>query len=215
MMVKYLDKIIRIIKKLGFNKWVYGETISISYRDHSIGSLMPLGVLFNGQLLYARIYRGSSMYTSIMGLNYSNISINICNDPVLFYHAIFNKDVLLGKVVYSNGVPNIKSCDAYIAAKVSRIDKYRDYIIVYMDPIKAVIKHKQPKVYNRAAFAIIEALVYYTKLQYVGKDLASKYIEMIRFFTNIVHRSSSRRIHRKIIMDILDRSMEKYKEIYG
>ena len=75
MMVKYLDKIIKIIKKLGFNKWVYGETISISYRDHSIGSLMPLGVLFNDQLLYARIYRGSSMYTSIMDLNYSNISL--------------------------------------------------------------------------------------------------------------------------------------------
>jgi len=155
------------------------------------------------------------MYTSIMDLNYSNISINICNDPILFYHAIFNKDVLLDKVIYSNGVPNIKTCDAYIAAKVSRIDKYRDYIMVYMDPIKAVVKHKQPKVYNRATFAIIEALVYYTKLQYVGKDLASKYIEMIRFFTNIVYRSSSRRIHREIIMDILDRSMEKYKEIYG
>ncbi len=215
MMVKYLDTIVKVIKKLGFNKWVYGETIAISYKDYSIGSIMPLGVLFNGQLLYARIYKGSSMYTSVMDLGYSNISINICNDPILFYYAIFNKDVLMDKVVYSNGFPHIRTCDAYIATKVSRIDRYRDYIMVYMVPVNAVIKRKQPRVYNRAAFAIIEALVYYTKLQYVSKDLASKYIEMIKFFTNIVYRSSSRRIHRKIIKDVLDRSIEKYKQNYG
>lgn len=214
-MVSCLDDILRVIKKLGFSKNVYGETISLSFKGSNIGSIMPLGILFDNKLFYARIYKDTSMYVSIVDLNYNSISINVCSDPILFYYAIFDKRVLLDNIVFSNGDPYIKQCNAYIIARVVEIQNYRDYIMVYMDPMNLVIIDNYPKVYNRASFAIIEALIYYTKLGYVDKDLADKYIEMIRFFVNIVYHSSSICIYRKIIKDILDRSIEKYKRIYS
>ena len=154
------------------------------------------------------------MYKAIFDQGFHEITINICSDPILFYYAIFDKEKIMNRISYFNNFPCIRGCDAFIRARIIKKEPFNDYSIIYMEPVKVIVKHRYSRVYNRASFAIIEALVYYSKLPYVGKDLANRYLDTIRSLIDTVYRSSRKPVHRKIIMDIFYRSMKRYRELY-
>ncbi len=210
-----LDHLHRLIRKLGFNEYVFGETISITYCGESIGSIVPLGILYRNGLFHARVYRGSSMYNVVVNKGYRLVSINICSDPVLYYHAVFNKEYLMKRIRYHGETPYIMGCRAFIESVVHDLIDHGDYMELSMEPRKVIVRHRYPNVYNRVSYAIIEALIYYTKIPYVNPRKAREYIDRIKWLAWVTRRSSHRPLHRRIIDDILNRSMELYRRIYG
>uniref|UniRef100_A0A7J3QER4 DUF447 family protein n=1 Tax=Ignisphaera aggregans TaxID=334771 RepID=A0A7J3QER4_9CREN len=65
------------------------------------------------------------------------------------------------------------------------------------------ILKRYPKGFNRASAAIIEALIYYTKMPFVNEDEKKRALLKIEMCRETVYRSSENPMYRKIIDEII------------
>ncbi|ADI32460.1 DUF447 domain-containing protein [Staphylothermus hellenicus] len=199
------NRLQRVLHRLGFNSTTYAETIlTISLNNEK--NAAPVGFkLFRG-LLKARIYANTKTY-NMVNAGAKEFVVNITRDPRLFFYAIFNKEAI--RYVHSKTVsaPRIMGCNAYIEGDLDHIIRRKGYIMIYIRPRLIDYKKLMPTTYNRAGPAIIEAIVYYTKIRYymnIGElNRALDMYNRVKYCRDTVYHSTTKRSLRELIDKIV------------
>lgn len=181
------------LKKLGFEANRIIETILLIKAREKIKN-SPIGVkLDKNQLLTATIYKTNQIYKNIK--KHSVASLNITNKAKLFYDSVFNKKLK------TNGL-RLEKSHYTIKGEIIELKKQKNYLIVKISPNEIEKNNEMVKGYCRANSAIIEALIYYTKLGYKDK----KYIlNKIKEAKKIVQKTGSeeeKKLMKKIVKNI-------------
>ncbi|HIE14216.1 TPA: DUF447 family protein [Candidatus Bathyarchaeota archaeon] len=205
--LKLQDNVIDEVKKLGFAKHTFSEVIlTIKYED--IVNLAPIGVLLLGSNLYCKIYSNSKIYR-FFKKGIRDCVLNITDDPIMFYNAIFEKRKVALAPSSLVTSPRVKECVAYVECRVDYTEDRRECMDVFMNPIFAESIKSYPGTYKRAGPAIIEALIIYTKIEHfktVDRVKAEHFFEKIKTFREIVYHSSTKKEYRQTIDEILKMS---------
>jgi len=190
---------------MGFSEKTYSEVIVTLLLDNFVNSA-PIGVLLLDDMLFSRVFKGSRTY-ELLRKGAKEGTICVTHDPRLFYYSIIRKEKL--KYIFIKGIntPCLSGCNGYVYFKVVKYNDLGDYLAVYMKPLSVYLRKSIPKTYNRASYAIIEALVYYSKIPYTTPKKICKYVEAIKHCVDIVYHSSRSRTYRAIARDILKRAL--------
>lgn len=199
------------LKKLGFNSQTYSEVI-VTVKHGGLVNSSPIGVLARRGTLYFKLYEGSRTYL-IFSERPRDCVLNITSNPKLFYYAIFAKE----KLKYTPGSrtlsPRIVGCEGYVECEVGNLDFRTDYLRVEVKPILLDFKTIHPKTFNRAEPALIEALVWLTKLRGVSDNLDYyKVLERIKYNVETIYKSSRRRDLRRLARSVLREAERIYEQ---
>jgi len=203
------------LKDLGFSSDTYGETIIVFLGGEdgdSIMSLMPMGFKLNDNCeLVGRIFKGSFIYNVILEKKISKIPCIVCitRSPQTFYSAIFNKKILIRR--FKGGRCPRSYCDACVDGELTMEGMGDDIINVSIRPLLIKINRRVPLVFDRASAAIIEALVWYTKIPYVPCNEVYEILSRLRFYRETVSRASKRGVFLKMINRIFREGVKNAK----
>jgi len=199
-------EVYRLLLSMGFSEDTFIETVVLVRKDNDIINVLPLGLRYDRQgFLLAKIYRGSRTYDLLSKGLANKFTICLTQKPETFFYAIFRKDIII-KTFNEVKCPR-KLCDACIDTEIKSIEQGEDHLKVDLKPIDTTISQGYPKGFTRASAAIIEALIYYTKLPFVSEEEKRKYVERIKIMREIVYRSSKKSMYREMIDDIVDRAL--------
>ncbi len=165
------------LEELGFTDKGYNETIIVAETINGYHA-MPLGVILKDNELWCKIYKTSRLYKYIINNEVRKLSLCITTDPILFYKAIFHKEVEYTNI--GKGWPCIKNCTACILVRLEETMDEKEYLEAILKPLKTIITAGYPRVYHRGEAALIEILVHYTKLPYLPENERKKLLEYIK-----------------------------------
>jgi len=194
------------LENLGFSKTRVSEVLLTLNLGGEVNAA-PMGVrLSKHGLPIIRVYAGSRTYIMIKS-GAKDYVLNVTSDPEVFYWAVLKKEYLRFKSSRRVTAPRIAGCQAYVECVLESIKFGRNYLRAELRPVYIEYVKVKPKAYCRAQPAIIEALVYFTKLKYllsVG-DLskAKALLENIKHCENVVRHCTTQRKLRKIAKEIL------------
>ncbi|MDK6029204.1 DUF447 family protein [Ignisphaera sp. 4213-co] len=189
--------------ELGFSENTYAETVAL-FLWNSNKHVMALGLRFRNGFLYSRVFKGSKMYEVLRSSEKAeNIQCIVCisSNPVLFYNAVLNKSEVLK--CFENLECFKSFCDASIETVVANSIVSDEFVEVFLKPIKIGIYRRIPRVFTRASAAIIEALVWYTKMVFADESRRREYLNRILMLRDVVYRSSLNKVYREIIDDVV------------
>jgi len=196
------------LESLGFSKLTYSEVI-FTVRLKETVNVAPIGVLLNDEEeLSLRVYKGQRTYEMIVN-GAEDCVLNVTDDPILFYNAIFEKEKISYHPAERVSSPRISSCDAYVECSITEVTKCEEYIKVSLKPLFINVTRRTAKTYNRAGPAIIEALICYTKLLYfkdTDREKAESLKKRIGIFRGIVYHSTEDDRLRRTATKILESS---------
>jgi hypothetical protein len=199
-----------VLRELGFTHDTWGETITAFYNaNNELVTVMPLGLKLsspNECRLLGRVFQGSKLYDYILRHGVTKLRCIVCVtlDPQVFYKAVLMKDEVVKLFATLSQCPTI--CDACITG-LGMFSVKEEAIEVSIDVLGTTIKGL-PKVFTRAGAAIIEALVWLTKLSYVECDKLDEVMSWLNFLKIVVYRSSQNETYRKLINLIYAKSVE-------
>jgi len=197
------------LEELGFSKLTYSEVILTIKHKEKINSA-PMGIILNNEGLRLKVYKGQRTYGMIIN-GAKDCVLNITDDPVVFYNAIFEKDKILycpSKCVSS---PRICDCNAYVECSITQVTKHEGYIEVLLNPLIINATRRMIITFNRAVPAIIEALICYSKIPHfknIDMKRAESLMKRIAIFRDIVYHSTKNKTLREIVTKILQKSKE-------
>jgi len=198
------------LENLGFSRSTYSEVILTVKLGETVNSA-PMGVLLNDKgEICLRVYRNQKTYRMIID-GAEDCVLNITDDPILFYNAIFEKERISYAPAKRVSSPRILDCKAYVECLISNVEIHEDFVKAFLKPLFIDATVKDIKTYNRAGPAIIEALVCYSKLLYfkdADRERAGILRKRIEIFRDVVYHSTTDSTLRKIMSKILARSEE-------
>jgi len=203
------------LKRLGFSKGTTSEVL-LSLSLGSEVNVAPMGVkLGENAELIIKVFAGCRTY-DLIRRGARDYVVNITSNPLLFYYAIFGKDSLKLRPSRCVSAPRVAGCEAYVEAERKGVDYGRDYLILHLRPIHIEYRRVLPKAFCRAAPAVIEALVYYTKIPYLKKSGKSREAEgmlkrILACAEVVGHCTRSRRL-RSILRNVIERAEGILKE---
>ncbi len=196
---------------LGFSVETYGETVIAFYNDNYVViNIMPMGFKLDSKTctLNGRIFNGSILYKLITEKNLTSIKCSICvtKNPQLFYLSIFDKRKILRR--FDKGRCPRSYCDVCIHGMMHVDEVTSDYIKVFFRPLSIKYNSKSPKVFDRASAAVIEALVWYTKMPYVSCGELDNILIRLRMCLDTVLRASTNEKIKNIINDVYSKAVQ-------
>jgi len=198
------------LERLGFSKSTYSEVI-FTVRLKETVNAAPMGLLLSDEkTLCLQVYKGQRTYEMILN-GAEDCVLNITDDPMLFYNAVFEKDKIPYHPAERVSSPRIRDCNAYVECSITETKTHEEYIKVFLKPLLIDTNERAVKTYNRAGPAIIEALICYTKILYlkdVDREKAENLKKRINIFRDIVYHSTKDNTLREIATKILERSEE-------
>ncbi len=203
-----LLNIYKTLYRLGFRTNTYNETIlTLSSRDKVLNSL-PVGIIYTKKKFKIKIYSGTQTYLLLK--KYGEISPCICvsNNPVIYYYSVFEKNKLEYCII--DDYYCISGCEAYVLSSLERVIDMNQYLYIYLEPRKIIVRDKYPKTIHRSRYAVIEALIYYTKTPFIEHRELDKIYQYMEHCRYIVNRSSQNSIYNKLFEKIYDSFIEKY-----
>ena len=199
------------LRRLGFSSTGYSEVI-LSIRLGGKTNAAPMGVTLRGNSLLLKVYRGSTTYKMLTG-GARDCVLNITCDPKFFYYALLEKDNLRYSASKAVMSPRIIGCDGYVECVIGEILQRKGWIQVYLDPVLATARKKIARVYSRAGPALIEAMVYMTKLDAEGlerKDAEEAFLR-VRLSVETVYRTTRNRRYREMADRVLEEAEKKLR----
>jgi len=129
-------------------------------------------------------------------------------NPILFYKTVLYRDDLEYKVLEAEQRKFlcIEKCDAYVLSIIAERQVRQQFLYIAFEPIRLLYVRRKPRAANRAFFAILESLVYLTKMPYVDDSTKQCYLAMIQMFAETVKRCSKNKALRKAILDVVERA---------
>jgi len=195
---------------IGMEKGLLYETIITTKNGAEIPNAAPIGVTCKNEteiVLY--IFEDTRTLKNIK--SDGRFAVNLLKDPLAFalstvgelspdYFKRFNNDFY------------IKKTDAFFTAVVTKIREVQknDNIgksklnIITADVEKIIIKNKNVEPLNRAIYAVIESLIYLSRIEMVDDKTAANYLERINEMSRVVSRVGGLE-HKKAMAQILKR----------
>jgi hypothetical protein len=198
------------IKSLGFSSLTYSEVLLTLKLEETINSA-PMGILLDSSgEPHLRVYKGQKTCDLLIS-GARDCVLNITDDPVLFYNAIFKKDEIPYLPAKRVSSPRIRGCHAYVECSIKKVSAHSEYVEVFLKPLLIEVSDRTVRTYNRAGPAIIEALVCYTRLLHfkdIDREEAQILKGRIEMFRDIVYHSTRDQVLRRMATDILERAEE-------
>lgn len=204
---------------LGFSKGIIVETIVTTYNMNGQPNAAPMGAtMTNPQRITLRIYTSSLTYKNLQSKRCA--VINVTTDPEIFYRTAFKEASVEGivpKKLFEKAetidAPKLRTADAYIEVTVADIiplDAERVEVTCQVELVQAL--SVLPKVYCRALFATIEAIIHATRVEAFivhgerqKREQALKLMETIRECNDVVNRVAPNSRYSEIMADLNQR----------
>ena len=198
---------------IGMEKGLLYETIITTKNDKGIPNAAPIGVSCKNEseiVLY--LFEGTHTLQNIE-LN-NHFIVNILKDPNIFVESTLGQ---LSSNFFKKHKNDfyIKNTDIFFSSKVKNIKKVEKkdnigkskLIIITATPKEIVIINKTEPL-NRAIFAIIESLVYLSRINIVDEETSIGYMARINEMSKIVSRTGGKN-HKAAMKQILMHLNEK------
>lgn len=196
------------LESLGMKKGLLYETIISTYNAEGVPNAAPIGVICKNKIEIAlHLFEGTHTLENIK--TNSKFVVNILKDPLVFVGCTtgdlpFNYFKKHGDNFY------IKNTDAFFSAKVTSIKEVEKEDNISKSKINIInarveeilIKKESVEPLNRAIFAIMESLVYLSRINIVDENTSKMYLERIHEMSRIVNRVGGLD-HKKAMHDIL------------
>ena len=196
------------LESLGMKKGLLYETIITTQNGNGVPNAAPIGVICkNKNEIVLNLFEGTHTLENIKAN--SKFVVNILKDPLVFVGCTTG-DISSDHFKKHGNDFYIKNTDAFFTASVidtKDIEKEDNISKSKMTIIKAcvnevIIKKEGVEPLNRAIFAIIESLVYLTRIKMVDENTAKEYLERIHEMSRTVNRVGSLD-HKKAMQNIL------------
>ncbi|MEN6294240.1 MAG: DUF447 domain-containing protein [Methanobacterium sp.] len=196
------------LESLGMKKGLLYETIITTQNRNGVPNAAPIGVICkNKNEIVLNLFEGTHTLENIKAN--SKFVVNILKDPLVFVGCTTG-DLSSDHFKKHDNEFYIKNTDAFFTASVidtKEIEKEDNISKSKMTIIKArvnevIIKKEGVEPLNRAIFAIIESLVYLTRIKMVDENTAKEYLERIHEMSRTVNRVGSLD-HKKAMQNIL------------
>ena len=196
------------LESLGMKKGLLYETIITTQNGKETPNAAPIGVICkNKNEIVLNLFEGTHTLENIKAN--SKFVVNLLKDPLVFVGCTIG-DISSDYFKKYGDDFYIKNTDAFFTASVTSIKEIEkeDNIskskmtIIKANVDKIVIKKEGVEPLNRAIFAIIESLVYSTRIKIVDENTAKEYLERIHEMSRTVNRVGSLD-HKKAMQDIL------------
>jgi hypothetical protein len=200
---------------LGFLKDTIGETIVSTYSADGQPTAAPMGIVMksNEQVIIRPF---------ISSLTYKNIQTkkcavaNVTSNPELFYLTAFkeaNPDGKLPPTLFEKAetvdAPRLRAADVAVEVSVDETGSFSTERAEFLCNVKLVKASKKlPKVYCRAQFATIEAIIHVTRIkQFLRGDKqeqerAFRLMELVELCQDIVDRTAPNSRYSEIMADL-------------
>jgi hypothetical protein len=200
---------------LGFLKDTIGETIVSTYSADGQPTAAPMGVVMksNEQVIIRPF---------ISSLTYKNIQTkkcavaNVTSNPELVYLTAFkeaNPDGKLPPNLFQKAetvdAPRLRAADATVEVSVDETGSFSTERAEFLCNVQLVKASKKlPKVYCRAQFATIEAIIHATRIKLFlrgdkqEQKQAIKLLELVNVCEHIVERTAPNSRYSEIIADL-------------
>lgn len=178
----------RVIER--FLRFGHHESIAVTLDEDSLPHVAPMGVEYSGSHLILRPYKSSKTYANLVFR--PQLSLNFTHDARYFFKAIFKQEEISFDFSDLETPPIIKGdFDLYIKGQAEPLDLVSGRA-VFLVKVEKVCEGPGSKLaLSRANNALLEALVYYTKIVALinerGKELA-EYLSLLRININLVRR---------------------------
>ncbi|MEN4017351.1 MAG: DUF447 family protein [Methanobacterium sp.] len=185
------------------------ETIITTKNDDGTPNAAPIGVLCkNESQIVLYLFEGTHTLHNIK--SNGRLIVNILKDPVIFTESIVGELSPDYFKMHENDF-YIKNTDAFFTAAVTNVREVQknDDIgnsklnIITADVGEIIIKNKNVEPLNRAIYAVIESLVYLSRIKMVDDKTAANYLERINEMSKVVSRTGSLE-HKKAMVQILN-----------
>lgn len=197
------------LKSLGMEKGLLYETIISTENEDNIPNAAPIGVICKDTseiVLY--LYEGTHTLQNIK-LNPQFI-VNITKNPLLFTNCTLG-DLSTDYFEKYNDNYYIKNADAFFIATINSIKEVEkeDNIgkskvnVIKANVDEIIIKNEPVEPLNRAIFAIIESLVYLSRIEIVDDETSEIYLKRIKEMSRLVSRVGGLE-HKKAMNSILN-----------
>ncbi|MBI5680410.1 MAG: DUF447 family protein [Methanobacterium sp.] len=182
------------LTSIGMKKGLLYETVLSTENPDKTPNAAPIGVICkdkNEIVLY--LYEGTQTVENIKSNKI--FTVNILKDPLIFVECTIG-DLSSDKFkLHENGF-YIENTDAFFNAEVKDIKEVQkeDKIgksklnIITAQVTEIITKNECVKPLNRAIFAIIESLVYLTRIDKVNEDTSKLYLNRINEMSRLVNR---------------------------
>jgi len=203
---------------LGFLKGSIGETIVSTYDSDGQPNAAPMGVVIksNEQLLI-RPYLTSLTYKNLQAKGCA--VVNVTSNPELFYVTAFkdvNPDGKLPRGLFEKAetvvAPRLGAADAAVEVLVAEVGSFGSERAEFLCNVQLVKASKAlPKVYYRAQFATIEAIIHATRIKLFlrGNKQEQKQVihllELVNVCEDVVNRTAPNSRYSEIMADLTQR----------
>jgi len=210
---------------LGFLKGSIGETIVSTYDVDGQPNAAPMGVVIeSNERLLIRPYISSLTYKNIQTKKCA--VVNVTSNPELFYLTAFkeaNPDGKLPPDLFEKAetvdAPRLRAADATVEVSVAETGSFNAERAEFLCNVKLVkASKKMPKVYCRARFATIEAIIHATRIKpfLMGnkqeQERAFRLLELVEICQDIVECTAPNSRYSEIMADLTQRINSWRKE---
>jgi len=203
---------------LGFLKGSIGETIVSTYSSDGQPNAAPMGVVIEGhERLLIRPYVSSLTYRNLQAKRCA--VVNVTSNPEMFYLTAFkeaNPDGKLSPELFEKAetvdAPRLRAADATVEVSVAEtrsVGAERAEFLCDVQLVKA--SEASPKVYCRAQFATIEAIIHATRIKLFlrgdkqERERAFRLLELVEICKDVVNRTAPNSRYSEIMADLIQR----------
>ena len=206
------------LNDLGFLKGSIGETIVSTYDSDEQPNAAPMGVVIeNNEQLLIRPYHTSLTYKNLQAKGCA--VVNVTSNPELFYVTAFkdvNPDGKLPRGLFEKAetvvAPRLGAADAAVEVLVAEVGSFGAERAEFLCNVQLVKASKAlPKVYCRAQFATIEAIIHATRIKLFlrgnkqEQKQAIHLLELVNVCEDVVNRTAPNSRYSEIMADLTQR----------
>lgn len=206
------------LTELGFIKGIIGETIVSTFDLNGQPNAAPMGILIENDVqLKIKPYRTSLTCKNLQTKRCA--VVNLTSNPRLFYLTAF-KDLRLDEKLPDGmfekaekvDAPRLEAADSTIEVSVAKTDSFSSERTEFLCNVQLVKSSKTlPKVYCRAQFATIEAIIHSTRIKSFIKGnqeqqkQAIQLSELVNICNHVVNRTAPNSIYSEIMTELTQR----------
>ena len=150
------------LAELGFSELTFSEVVLALEVDGKV-HVQPLGVKLSSDLLWARAFRSTRLYGMLRaGLEGS---LNITYDPRAFLEPVLYGRLVSLAVLRGPRGPYLPSSSASVFVEIVQVKDEGEFRSMWLKP-KELLVRGQPRAFNRAFPALLEALIHLSRARY-------------------------------------------------
>jgi len=212
------DDPVTSLDDLGFLKGSIGETIVSTYDADGQPNAAPMGIVMeSNEQVIIRPFISSSTYKNIQTKKCA--VANVTSNPEMFYLTAFketNPDGKLSSDLFEKAetvdAPRLRAADATVEVIVDETGSFSTERAEFLCNVRHVKASKKlPKVYCRAQFATIEAIIHATRIKVFlrgnkqEQKQAIKLLELVDVCQDVVQRTAPNSRYSEIMADLTQR----------